>query len=263
MPTAQYTLSFGTPKICLDACLKRPSLFWWRHQNPSCRWPIMCRAVVYRTGALLLLSRSRCFLHDHDLPLPPPPLPFPHPRSDHNPCALPLSGKNSSLGNSNSSGNSSNGNKSIWGRSIERDPGYRSGASAPPVPPPPPLPPLPPPEANDCSPRERERSRARMPAPPVVFGPAPNPSNPHHSATNNTGRDGEELEEEEEGFFCRVCGERVKSVSEEQHGTSTLHIFNQKHRPQERKVSQQEFLYVEIEGASKQPFSERRRRRCR
>lgn len=76
-----------------------------------------------------------------------------------------------------------------------------------------------------------------MPA-PVVFGPAPNPQRFHHSEKNTSERDGEELEEEE-GFFCRVCGERVRSVSEEQHSTSTLHIFNQKHRPPERKVSGQ------------------------
>ena len=70
-----------------------------------------------------------------------------------------------------------------------------------------------------------------------MFGPALNP-NLAHACENGKGQEEEEEEEEEEeGFFCHVCRERVKSVSEEKHNTSTLHIFNQKHRPQERKAS--------------------------
>lgn len=98
-------------------------------------------------------------------------------------------------------------------------------------------PPSPPPANASERSRETERAKTWVPA-PAVFGPAPNPNQNRHSKDKNTERDGEELEEEE-GFLCRVCGERVKSVSEEQHVTSTLHIFNQKHRPQERKVSRQ------------------------
>lgn len=52
----------------------------------------------------------------------------------------------------------------------------------------------------------------------VMFGPAPNPN------------------AKPKGFFCGVCGEHVASVSEEKHSSSTLHIFNQQHRPPERKV---------------------------
>lgn len=88
-----------------------------------------------------------------------------------------------------------------------------------------------------------------MPA-PVMFGPAQNP-NLVRESENNTGRDEEEQEEDKEGFFCRVCGERVKSLSEEKHSTSTLHTFNQKHKPQERKVSRRQSC-VEVEG-SKHP----------
>ncbi|CAN0191124.1 unnamed protein product [Ectocarpus sp. 6 AP-2014] len=61
----------------------------------------------------------------------------------------------------------------------------------------------------------------------AVFGPPQNP--------NLAGQD-ESAGGAEKGFFCRVCGERVASLSEEKHNTSTLHIFNQQHRPQGRKV---------------------------
>ena len=59
----------------------------------------------------------------------------------------------------------------------------------------------------------------------VVYGPAPNP---HANSRNKSGT--------LRGFFCGVCGERVTSQTEEQHSTSTLHIFNQRHKPSERKV---------------------------
>lgn len=68
-----------------------------------------------------------------------------------------------------------------------------------------------------------------------MFGPALNPNRAHESE-NGVEQQPQEEEEEEEGFFCRVCGERVKSVSEDKHNSTTLHIFNQQHRPQERKV---------------------------
>lgn len=71
-----------------------------------------------------------------------------------------------------------------------------------------------------------------------MIGPALNPNLAQESKNGmKHGEAEEEKDEEEEGFFCEVCGERVKSLSEDKHNTSTLHIFNQKHRPQERKVS--------------------------
>ena len=81
----------------------------------------------------------------------------------------------------------------------------------------------------------------------ATFGPAPNPNPDLPYGPNSKGEEEEEEEEEkeekerareaeEEGFFCRVCRERVKSLSEEKHNTSTLHIFNQQHRPADRKV---------------------------
>ncbi|CAM9783102.1 unnamed protein product, partial [Scytosiphon promiscuus] len=89
--------------------------------------------------------------------------------------------------------------------------------------------PRPPPSASESGKISTGKRRAR-PAPsaprPAEFGPAPDPG------VDPTDTD----EERKEGFFCRVCGERVKSLSEEKHATSTLHIFNQKHRPQDRKV---------------------------
>lgn len=67
-----------------------------------------------------------------------------------------------------------------------------------------------------------------IPPEPAVFGPPQNP--------NLAGQD-ESAGGTEKGFFCRVCGEHVTSLSKEKHNTSTLHIFNQQHRPQGRKVS--------------------------
>ncbi|CAN0393897.1 unnamed protein product [Ectocarpus sp. 12 AP-2014] len=66
-----------------------------------------------------------------------------------------------------------------------------------------------------------------IPLETIVFGPPQNPK--------LAGQD-ESAGGAEKGFFCRVCGERVTSLSEEKHNTSTLHIFNQQHRPQGRKV---------------------------
>lgn len=55
-----------------------------------------------------------------------------------------------------------------------------------------------------------------------IFGPAPRPSGMESKPV--------------EGFLCRVCDEFVTSLSEDKHNTSTLHIFNQQHKPTERKV---------------------------
>ncbi|CAN0037269.1 unnamed protein product, partial [Ectocarpus sp. 12 AP-2014] len=74
---------------------------------------------------------------------------------------------------------------------------------------------------------EMAMAASGIPLEPVVFGPPQNP--------NLAGQE-ESAGGAEKGFFCRVCGERVTSLSEEKHNTSTLHIFNQQHRPQGRKV---------------------------
>ncbi|CAN0025956.1 unnamed protein product, partial [Ectocarpus sp. 4 AP-2014] len=74
---------------------------------------------------------------------------------------------------------------------------------------------------------EMARIASGTPPEPAVFGPPQNP---------NLACQDESAGGAEKGFFCRVCGERVTSLSEEKHNTSTLHIFNQQHRPQGRKV---------------------------
>ena len=84
---------------------------------------------------------------------------------------------------------------------------------------------------------EEEESTAVGLAGTATFGPAPNPNRTReYGPSNREEQEGGERERGEEGFFCGVCGERVKSLSEEKHNTSTLHIFNQQHRPADRKV---------------------------
>lgn len=174
-------------------------------------------------------------LHDLGVRAPARPLPVP-PR----PCSLttrpaPPPGNNSSHGDATGGGSGTN-DTNTWSSGRRVGTGRRN------------------PRADDDSPaaspprsrltaqarggggsREGEEAGALTP-PALVFGPVHNPSRARKPDDGDGEEEGEEEDDGEDGFFCRVCGERVKSLPREKHNTSTLHIFNQEHRPQERKV---------------------------